>query len=108
MDGTARHRGLGRVAEHGVLELGEYPSDGIGEARPDLNGLHVYGLGDLGGGEDVGDVGEEVRERVVEVYDLEELLRGAAADADGLGEAEELQRGALDGLSEGGVVRGGR
>ena len=43
----------------------------------------------------------------MEVNDLEQLLRGAAPDADGLSEAEELQRRALDGLSEGRVVRGG-
>jgi len=40
--------------------------------------------------EDVGDVEEEVRQRAVEVDDLEELLRGSTADADSLGKAEKL------------------
>jgi len=40
--------------------------------------------------EDVGDVDEEVRQRAVEVDDLEELLRGSTADADSLGKAEKL------------------
>ena len=39
--------------------------------------------------EDVGDVDEEVRQRAVEVDDLEELLRGSTADADSLGKAEK-------------------
>lgn len=44
----------------------------------------------------------------MKVYDLEKLLKGGGNDADGLGEAKELQCGAIDGLGKWGVVRGGR
>jgi len=54
-----------------------------GADRPAACGL-TYGC------EDVGDVEEEVRQRAVEVDDLEELLRGSTADADSLGKAEKL------------------
>ncbi|PON93448.1 LOW QUALITY PROTEIN: hypothetical protein TorRG33x02_107260 [Trema orientale] len=94
-----------RLSEHGVLEFRQYPPRRLRQPRQYLRRLYPNRLGRFRFENDV-NVRNQVHQSVVKVQNLEQLLRRSPTDTNRLGEVEELNRRAFDGLHEACIING--
>ncbi|WVZ23672.1 hypothetical protein V8G54_002216 [Vigna mungo] len=103
MNRPTRNRNPRGFLKHSVLKLRQNPPSSLPQPRQNLRCLNPNSLRGLGIKHNI-NIRHQLRQRIVQIKNLEQLLRRPPANTNGLGEVEELNRRALHSLHEASVI----